>query len=155
MFGAFSEIDRLMSDYREDSELTAINRRAAREAVPVSAPMMAVLQAAARVSGLSEGAFDVTVGPLVRLWGFDDPARQRQAPPPRGEIDALLDALHTARTQHAPQRGCTRRQGIETEHAEFKTEFTGAGHRGVDHDLLHWPRLRLLRRRHVHDGEIA
>jgi len=85
-FGAFSEIDRLMSDYREDSELTAINRRAAHEAVPVSAPMMAVLQAAVRVSGISDGAFDVTVGPLVRLWGFKD---KRAHVPTAAELAAV------------------------------------------------------------------
>jgi thiamine biosynthesis lipoprotein len=71
-FAAIVEIDRLMSNYREDSELTAINRLAAHEAVRISDPMLAVLQAAARVSRASGGAFDVTVGPLVRLWGFHD-----------------------------------------------------------------------------------
>jgi thiamine biosynthesis lipoprotein len=71
-FAAIAEVDRLMSDYRDDSELAAINRGAAHGAVPVSAPVMAVLQAAAHVSRASDGAFDVTVGPLVRLWGFKD-----------------------------------------------------------------------------------
>ncbi len=71
-FGAIAEIDRLMSDYRTDSELSHLNQTASREAVPVSAPMFAVLAAADRVSRASGGAFDVTVGPLVSLWGFKD-----------------------------------------------------------------------------------
>lgn len=71
-FAAVSEVDRLMSNYREDSELTAVNRRAAGEAVRVSPPLLSVLAAAQRVSARSGGAFDVTVGPLVRLWGFHD-----------------------------------------------------------------------------------
>jgi thiamine biosynthesis lipoprotein len=71
-FGAFAEIDRLMSNYRDDSELSLINRGASREAVRVSDPMLSVLQAAQRVSVQSLGAFDVTVGPIVRLWGFHD-----------------------------------------------------------------------------------
>ena len=71
-FAAFAEIDRLMSNYRDDSELAAVNRNAARESVPVSEPMFAVLDAARRVSAASSGAFDITVGPLVRLWGFHD-----------------------------------------------------------------------------------
>ena len=71
-FGAIAEVDRLMSNYREDSELAAINRRADREAVLVSDPMLRVLEAAEHVSAKSDGAFDVTIGPLVRLWGFHD-----------------------------------------------------------------------------------
>jgi thiamine biosynthesis lipoprotein len=71
-FAAMAEVDRLMSNYRDDSELALINRRAAEEPVRVGEPMLAVLQAAAQVSGRSGGAFDVTVGPLVRLWGFHD-----------------------------------------------------------------------------------
>jgi thiamine biosynthesis lipoprotein len=71
-FGAIAEIDRLMSNYRDDSELALVNRRAAVSAVPISDPMFAVLDAAQRVSRDSSGAFDVTVGPLVKLWGFHD-----------------------------------------------------------------------------------
>src|ERR1700675_90476 len=54
-FGAIAEVDRLMSNYRDDSELSLINRRAAREPVPLSAPMFAVLTAAERVSRESNG----------------------------------------------------------------------------------------------------
>jgi FAD:protein FMN transferase len=71
-FGAFAEVDRLMSNYRDDSELALINREAAQHAVVISEPMMSVLQAAQKVSAQSGGGFDVTIGPLVRLWGFHD-----------------------------------------------------------------------------------
>jgi thiamine biosynthesis lipoprotein len=71
-FAAFAEVDRLMSNYRDDSELALVNRDAARGAVAVSDPMFKVLDAARRVSAASNGAFDITVGPLVRLWGFHD-----------------------------------------------------------------------------------
>lgn len=71
-FAAFAEVDRLMSNYRDDSELSLVNRRAAAGTVDVSEPMFSVLAAARRVSTASNGAFDVTVGPLVRLWGFHD-----------------------------------------------------------------------------------
>jgi thiamine biosynthesis lipoprotein len=69
-FGAIFEVDRLMSNYRDDSELSLVNRTAAQKAVPVSDPMFSVLEAAQEVSARSHGAFDVTAGPLVRLWGF-------------------------------------------------------------------------------------
>jgi thiamine biosynthesis lipoprotein len=69
-FAAMAEVDRLMSNYRADSELTQVNQRAAREPVPVSDALFSVLSAAQMVSEKSGGAFDVTVGPLMRLWGF-------------------------------------------------------------------------------------
>lgn len=71
-FGAMGEIDRLMSNYRADSELSHLNQSGANGPVKVSPPMLAVLTAAERVSRASNGAFDVTVGPLVSLWGFKD-----------------------------------------------------------------------------------
>ena len=71
-FAALAEIDRLMSNYRDDSELALVNRGAARGSVSISDPMFSVLDAARRVSSASNGAFDITVGPLVRLWGFHD-----------------------------------------------------------------------------------
>lgn len=71
-FAAMVEVDRLMSNYRDDSELARINRTAGQEPVTVSDPMLSILQAAQKVSLASGGAFDMTVGPLVRLWGFHD-----------------------------------------------------------------------------------
>lgn len=71
-FAAFAEVDRLMSNYRDDSELALVNREAAAGPVAVSDPLFRVLDAARRVSTASHGAFDVTVGPLVRLWGFHE-----------------------------------------------------------------------------------
>jgi thiamine biosynthesis lipoprotein ApbE len=71
-FAAFAEVDRLMSNYRDDSELAHVNRNAARGPVRVSEPLFRVLEAANLISRQSSGAFDVTVGPLVALWGFHD-----------------------------------------------------------------------------------
>jgi thiamine biosynthesis lipoprotein len=84
-FGAIAEVDRLMSDYRSDSELTHLNQTAAQAPVVVSAPMFAVLDAADRVSRASDGAFDVTVGPLVRSWGFKD--KRAHVPTPEDLAD--------------------------------------------------------------------
>jgi thiamine biosynthesis lipoprotein len=71
-FASIAEVDRLMSNYRQDSELTHVNNSAAHGPVEVTDAMLSVLQAAQRVSVASSGAFDVTVGPLVKLWGFFD-----------------------------------------------------------------------------------
>ena len=63
-------INRTMSTYDPDSELSRFNRADTTDWVPASAALLAVLKAALEIGAQSEGAFDVTVGPLVNLWGF-------------------------------------------------------------------------------------
>jgi thiamine biosynthesis lipoprotein len=67
-FAEINNVDQLMSDYKKDSEISQLNRDAFKQAVKVSKPTYEVLQKAVRFSRLSEGAFDVTVGPMVQLW---------------------------------------------------------------------------------------
>ena len=67
-FDVQNRIESLMSDFRDDSELSKVNRLAAQGPVAVSEMTFEVLQQAVRFSTLSNGAFDVTVGPLVDLW---------------------------------------------------------------------------------------
>jgi thiamine biosynthesis lipoprotein len=61
-------IDKLMSYYKSDSEISELNRDGFRRAVKVSKSTYEVLQRSIEFSKLSCGAFDVTVGPLVDLW---------------------------------------------------------------------------------------
>ncbi len=70
---ALDEIDRLeaqLSLYRGSSEIAHINARAAKEPVRVSPPLFTLLLQAQALSRETKGAFDVTVAPLVRCWGF-------------------------------------------------------------------------------------
>lgn len=70
---AFAEVKRLderLSTYRPESELSRVNRDAARRWVPISAETMALLRRSIGYAELSQGAFDPTVGPLIRAWGF-------------------------------------------------------------------------------------
>lgn len=67
-FDVEDRVETLMSYHRQDSELNRVNRLAAREPVPVNPMTFEVLRRAVEFSRLSEGAFDVTVGPLVDLW---------------------------------------------------------------------------------------
>lgn len=67
-FEKLREIDAMMSDYIADSELSRVNRDAFGEAVEVSDETFEVLSKALEYSRISDGAFDVTVGPLVDLW---------------------------------------------------------------------------------------
>ncbi len=75
-------VDRAMSTYREDSEISRFNRLAAGESLVFSEDTRAVLELAWRVREESGGAFDPTVGPLVDAWGFGAPGRNAEPMPP-------------------------------------------------------------------------
>lgn len=63
-------INQTMSTYDQNSELSRFNRMRTTDWVPASASLLVVLKAALEIGAQSEGAFDITVGPLVTLWGF-------------------------------------------------------------------------------------
>ncbi len=63
-------INHVMSTYEKDSELSLLNNNRTDQCIPVSDELFKVLKEAIRISELSDGAFDITVGPLVNLWGF-------------------------------------------------------------------------------------
>ncbi len=81
-FGELEWIDDLMSDYKDDSELSRVNRQAYEQAVPVSSELFEVLERSLDFSRETEGAFDITVGPLVDLWRA---AGERGEAPSEGE----------------------------------------------------------------------
>jgi len=63
-------IDRLMSHYKAESPLSDINREAASHAVRPPRELFDFIAESVRYSELSSGAFDITVGPLMKAWGF-------------------------------------------------------------------------------------
>jgi len=84
------EIERSLSTYREESEISRFNRsRRVGEEVRVSDDFLRVMKAGARVFALSDGAWDGTVRPLVDLWGFG-PAGSAPGLPSADEIAARL-----------------------------------------------------------------
>ncbi len=78
-----------MSNYRSDSEISRFNRWQAEAPFPLSEETFAVIREALAVSELTDGAFDVTVSPLVRLWGFGPEAGPR-SPPTDDAIERAL-----------------------------------------------------------------
>jgi thiamine biosynthesis lipoprotein len=88
-FDEVDRIDRLMSHYKADSPLSRINREAARHPVAVEAELLDFLADALRYTRDSHGAFDITVGPLMKAWGFF-----------RGEGRIPSDAELTAARRH-------------------------------------------------------
>jgi thiamine biosynthesis lipoprotein len=83
-------VDRTMSTYRDDSDVSRLNRAPAGTAVAVPPPLLEVLELSLRVHEDTSGAFDVTVGPLVDAWGF-----RADAAPPEPPPAALLEELRS------------------------------------------------------------
>jgi thiamine biosynthesis lipoprotein len=84
--------ERHLSTYQPDSEITKLNRSESEEWTPVSKPLYDVLTAAKRVHSGTNGAFDVTVAPLVRLWGFGAGAEE-EARVARPDPEFIHDAM--------------------------------------------------------------
>ncbi len=91
-----SRMDReVFSTYEPQSELSRLNRHPVGEPFPVSEELLEVLLLAREVSELSGGAFDITVGPLVNLWGFGPSSTSGSQPvaPGAAAIAAALDRV--------------------------------------------------------------
>ena len=69
-FDEVDRIDRLMSHYKADSPLSRLNREAAQHPVAVEPELFDFIVEAMRYHRDSDGAFDITVGPLMKAWGF-------------------------------------------------------------------------------------
>jgi len=84
------KVDAAMSTWREDSELSRFNRLPDQsDWVSISGPLYEVLARAMEISRFTGGAFDVTIGPVVNLWGFGPEARPERVPD-EAELAALL-----------------------------------------------------------------
>jgi thiamine biosynthesis lipoprotein len=82
-------INGMMSTYRSESDLSRFNAGKETGWVSVPAPLIEVIEAAQTISRMSTGKFDITVGPLVELWGFG-PGERPPEPPDDAQIAAAL-----------------------------------------------------------------
>lgn len=73
-------VEALMSTYRADSDVGRINAATHGDWVAVAAETVALIEQALCIGRLSDGAYDITAGPLVNLWGFGPGARTREIP---------------------------------------------------------------------------
>ncbi len=74
------EVDRQMSTYRLDSDLARFNQSPANTCMDMPQPVLDLAQYGYELSLLSDGAFDLTLGPLLDLWGFGPQARGKRVP---------------------------------------------------------------------------
>lgn len=107
-FARVAALDQCMSDYKRDSELMklcAAFRSDVGPPVPVSNDLFAVLWQARELSRVSDGAFDVTVGPVVQLWRH---ARRTQQLPDKEELAAALRKVGWRNVELDPERKTVR-----------------------------------------------
>ncbi len=104
-------LDMALSTYREDSELMRLNRAGAGEWVEVSPELHEVLALSKRVHHASDGAFDPTVGVLVRAWGFGPDAKPTAAP----NVEGLMRTVDFDALELHPSKRAARwtRAGVE------------------------------------------
>lgn len=74
------EINRQMSHYQPDSELSRFNRAPAKTPFKISPAFARVVRFSLELARRSDGAFDPTLGPVVNLWGFGEKTEQRAVP---------------------------------------------------------------------------
>jgi len=86
---ALDDIEGLTSTYMQESELSQFNQNASTDWTRVSQQLCRLVEQALEISQETNGAFDITVGPLVNLWGFG-PTGSRDEPPGAAEVEALL-----------------------------------------------------------------
>ena len=120
-------VDAAMSTWREDSELSRFNRLADQSAwTPVSEELFEVLQASQDIAEQSGGAFDITIGPVVNLWGFGPEARPERVPEQAElerrlsqtgfqnlELDPEQQAIRAQRPQYLDLSGIAKGYGVD------------------------------------------
>lgn len=88
------KLDRgIFSTYSQDSELSRFNQQDVDVPFPASDDLVEVLVMARQISDLSDGAFDISVGPLVNLWGFGPVITLQDSAPAQSEIDQALSRV--------------------------------------------------------------
>lgn len=108
---ALEGVNQRMSNYLEDSELSRLNRSAAGETLRLSEETLEVLRLAREISRRSDGAFDITVGPLVNAWGFGPDGRP-PTPPAQEELEAILEHVGFELLELVPGGVLKRHSGV-------------------------------------------
>jgi thiamine biosynthesis lipoprotein len=83
----FRQVDEKLSNWREDSEISRLNRQKTTEWLPVSPEIVRVIAIAKEVHARSEGCYDLTVKPIFDLWGF---SKHQEKVPEQADIDRVL-----------------------------------------------------------------
>jgi thiamine biosynthesis lipoprotein len=94
VFDKIDQLDDQMSNYKPESELSGINRDAAQRDVTVSPELFGLIQYSRHASEESGGDFDITVGPLMKLWGFFRGQGHLPRPPEIAQVRKRIGYQH-------------------------------------------------------------
>ncbi|OGP70841.1 MAG: hypothetical protein A2W09_04660 [Deltaproteobacteria bacterium RBG_16_50_11] len=112
-FQEIKRIEQLMSLWIESSDISQINRSAGKGWRKVSSETMEVIKTAQKISELSEGGFDVTVGPLVELWRR---AREKGIPPSNEGVKRSLNLVNFKELSVDSEKGVyLRKEGMSVD----------------------------------------
>jgi len=90
---ALADINRHLSTYDPSSEISRFNLNPSTDWIPVSAVLLDAVMQSAQVSLATDSAFDITVGPIVKAWGFGSAADVAAEPPGNEQIERLRAAV--------------------------------------------------------------
>ena len=149
-----------LSVYRDHTEVAEINRMAADRAVEVEPRLFTLLELCDWIHASTHGAFDITSGPLSRIWGFH---KREGRLPQQDEIDAVLMSVGFQHLQldHDSHSILFRRPGVE-----INFNSIGKGYaldrvaellaeRGIDDYLTHGGRSSVLARGRDRSGDVS
>jgi len=152
-FGEIERLEQVFSAYREDSELSRVNREAGMRAVPIGEDFFSLTQYAVRSWQESEGASDITVGPLMKLWGL----REREPKHPTQEQIAqacLLIGCNKLELDTKNQAIRFQKPGMELDFGGLAKGYTAERVGGLLHSLGTSPALVSLGKSSLHATEV-
>lgn len=111
--GVLKRINKLMSTYDPESELSRFNRSQGQAWFDIAPETQRVFKVAIEIGNLSGGALDITVGRLVNLWGFGPEERRDDLPSPAALAAAMeLTGLQRLKLQNEPPAVWKEKTGI-------------------------------------------
>jgi len=81
------ESEKILSHWRPDAELYQFNQNVSTSPISVDPLMYSLIQHAGQMHEVTDGAFDITIAPLVNLWGFGPVEQTRESLPTKAEIE--------------------------------------------------------------------
>lgn len=149
-----------LSIYRPDTDVAEINRMAADRAVEIEPRLFTLLELCEWLHASTHGAFDITSGPLSRVWGF---LKREGRLPSQEEIDVALMSVGFGKLQLDPERSTIlfTRVGMEINFNSIGKGYAldriaeMMSERGVDDYLTHGGRSSVLARGRNRGGDVA
>jgi len=90
VFQEINRLDYLMSNYKKESVLSELNKNASTEPADCNKELANVIEQSLRYSEITDGAFDITIGPLMKKWGF---FKKQGRIPGKEELESILESV--------------------------------------------------------------